>query len=122
MQEAYLKNIRLVLTLDPVQIRVRRTPYPPHWKSGQRLPGKPRSLGHQIKKHRLEFHLLQADHIIPRAVVPELDNVIANLELMPLRMNERKNAKIGSRQKSLAKQFHAAALLSASGLKEVERR
>jgi hypothetical protein len=28
------------------------------------------------------------DHIIPRAVVPELDNVIANLELMPLHLNE----------------------------------
>ena len=26
---------------------------------------------------------LSVDHIIPRAVVPELDNVIANLELMP---------------------------------------
>ena len=32
------------------------------------------------------------DHIIPRAVVPELDHVIANLELMPLRLNERKNS------------------------------
>ena len=31
---------------------------------------------------------LSVDHIIPRAVVPELDNVIANLELMPLKMNE----------------------------------
>jgi hypothetical protein len=29
---------------------------------------------------------LSVDHIIPRAVCPELDNVIANLELMPLRM------------------------------------
>ena len=39
---------------------------------------------------------LSVDHIIPRAVVPELDNVIANLELMPLRMNERKNSCIGA--------------------------
>jgi len=29
---------------------------------------------------------LSVDHIIPHAAVPELDNVIANLELMPLRM------------------------------------
>lgn len=65
---------------------------------------------------------LSVDHIIPRAVVPELDNVIANLELMPLKMNESKNAKIGSRQKSLAKQFHAGSLLSTSGLQDVERR
>ena len=62
---------------------------------------------------------LSVDHIIPRAVVPELDNVIANLELMPLRMNEGKNAKIGERQRSLAKQFHAAGLLSAHGFRAV---
>ena len=31
---------------------------------------------------------LSVDHIIPRQVVPELDNVIANLELMPLRLNK----------------------------------
>jgi hypothetical protein len=29
------------------------------------------------------------DHIIPYAVAPQLDHVIANLELMPLRMNIR---------------------------------
>src|SRR5437016_9112609 len=55
---------------------------------------------------------LSADHIIPRAVCPELDNGIANLELMPLRMNESKNAKVGDRQLSLAKTFRAASLLS----------
>jgi hypothetical protein len=27
------------------------------------------------------------DHVIPRAVVPELDCVVANLELLPLRLN-----------------------------------
>lgn len=43
---------------------------------------------------------LSVDYIIPCAVVPELDNCVANLELMPLRMNESKNAKIGSRQKA----------------------
>jgi hypothetical protein len=30
------------------------------------------------------------DHIIPRSVAPELDNLIANLELMPQRMNAGK--------------------------------
>jgi len=44
---------------------------------------------------------LSVDHIIPRAVVPQLDNVIANLELMPVRMNESKNAKITQRQIAL---------------------
>jgi hypothetical protein len=59
---------------------------------------------------------LSVDHIIPRAVVPELDNVISNLELMPLRMNESKNAKIGQRQRDMAKKFYQAGLLSRKGL------
>ena len=64
---------------------------------------------------------LSADHILPRAVVPELDNVIANLELMPLRMNESKNAKVGERQLSLAEKFHAAGLLSSEGPRKLKR-
>ena len=62
---------------------------------------------------------LSVDHIIPRAVVPELDNVIANLELMPLRMNESKNDKIGDRQRDMARKFHQAGLLSRKGLEAV---
>jgi hypothetical protein len=64
---------------------------------------------------------LSVDHIIPRAVVPESDNVIANLELMPLSMNEGKNARIGARQVDLAHKLHKAGLLSSEGLKAVER-
>ena len=64
---------------------------------------------------------LSVDHIIPRAVVPELDNVIANLELMPLRMNESKNAKIGDRQRDMAKKFYQAGLLSRKGVEAVLR-
>ena len=55
---------------------------------------------------------LSVDHNTPRAVAPELDNVVASLELMPLRMNERKNAKIGARQQALAKKLFEAGLLS----------
>lgn len=75
-----------------------------------------------VRKGPYKGDQLSVDHIIPKVVCPELDKVIANLELMPLRMNESKNAKVGSRQRSLAKQFHAAGLLSASGLNDVERR
>lgn len=60
------------------------------------------------------------DHIIPRAAVPELDNCVANLELMPLRLNESKNDKIGSRQRSLATKLHDAGLLSAKGFRKVQ--
>ena len=63
---------------------------------------------------------LSVDHIVPRAVVPELDNVIANLELMPLRMNESKKAKIGDRQRDMARKFYQAGVLSKKGLEAVE--
>ena len=63
---------------------------------------------------------LSVDHIVPRAVVPELDNVIANLELLPLRLNESKNDKVGDRQLSHAKKLYGAGLLSAEGLKKVQ--
>ena len=54
---------------------------------------------------------VSVDHVIPRAIVPELDNVVANLELMPLKMNQSKNDKVGDRQRSLAQKLHAAGLL-----------
>ena len=38
---------------------------------------------------------LSVDHIIPRSVCPELDTTLANLELMPLRMNRSKSNSIG---------------------------
>jgi len=63
--------------------------------------------------------ILSVDHIIPRAIAPELDNVIANLELMPLTVNQKKNDKIGDRQVSLAKAFHDAGLLSDAGFQRV---
>jgi hypothetical protein len=59
---------------------------------------------------------LTVDHIIPRAVSPSLDLVLANLELMPHSLNIRKGAKVGQRQIDLANKLQAAGLLS-----EVER-
>lgn len=73
-----------------------------------------------IRRGPYQGDQLSVDHIIPRAVTPELDNVIANLELMPLRMNQSKKDKIGDRQLSLAKQLRAAGLLSAKGFKALE--
>lgn len=55
------------------------------------------------------------DPIIPRAVVPELDNAIANLELMPMRAN----AKAGSRLVRRAEELHRAGLLSKEALATV---
>ena len=55
---------------------------------------------------------LTVDHIIPRAVSPSLDLVLANLELMPHSLNMRKGAKIGQRQIDLANKLLQAGLLS----------
>jgi hypothetical protein len=63
--------------------------------------------------------IVSVDHIIPRSVAPELDNVIANLELMPLSVNQRKGNKVSDRQTSLARKLNAAGLLSAYGLERV---
>ena len=50
---------------------------------------------------------------------PELDCVVANLELLPLRVNESKNSTIGARQRDVAKKLHNAGLLSEAGLRAV---
>ena len=62
---------------------------------------------------------LSVDHVIPRAVCPELDTTLANLELMPMRMNAAKSDFVGERQVDTARRFHAAGLLSAAGLDAV---
>ena len=54
----------------------------------------------------------------PLAIWP--GNVIANLELMPLRMNESKNDKVGARQLDLARKLNAAGLLSTDGKQKIE--
>lgn len=63
-----------------------------------------------VRKGPYAGDVLSVDHIIPRSVAPELDNCIANLELMPLRLNQKKGDKIGDRQRDLARKLHAAGL------------
>ena len=72
-----------------------------------------------VRKGPYTGDIVSVDHIVPRAIAPELDNVIANLELMPLRLNEGKGDQIGDRQISMAKAFQDAGLLSEAGLKRV---
>ena len=62
---------------------------------------------------------LSVDHIVPKAVCPELDATLANLELMPLRMNTSKSDTIGSRQVDMARRFYEVRLLSKAGLDAV---
>ena len=65
--------------------------------------------------------IVTGDHIIPRSVCPELDNKIYDLEMMPLTLNQRKSAKIGTRQIDLAKRWNTDGLLSDAGLEAVLR-
>lgn len=65
---------------------------------------------------------LSVDHIIPRSVCIELDTTLANLELMPMRMNSAKNDRVGQRQLDLAKKLASAELLSNEGLLSVQAR
>ena len=58
---------------------------------------------------------LSVDHVIPRAVVPELDNVIANLRFLPARKNASKNDKVNKAARKLADEFYQAGLLSRYG-------
>jgi len=57
----------------------------------------------------------EADHVIPRAVCPELSNQVFNLELLPARLNRAKGAKIGERQRVFGKELHDAKLLTDEG-------
>jgi len=53
----------------------------------------------------------EVDHIIPFSVAPQIGNDLANLELLPKTLNRRKSAKIGLRQKALARDLHEAGVI-----------
>jgi hypothetical protein len=72
-----------------------------------------------ITKGPYAGEIVTGDHIIPRSVCPELDNALYNLEMMPLTLNQKKSAKIGTRQIDLAKRWNQDGLLSDEGLKAV---
>jgi hypothetical protein len=62
----------------------------------------------------------EADHVIPRAVCPELQNQVMNLELLPASLNRAKSDKVTERARVFAKELYDAKLLSEEGWKRVE--
>ncbi|HXG49071.1 MAG TPA: hypothetical protein VNO52_15715 [Methylomirabilota bacterium] len=54
----------------------------------------------------------EIDHIVPRSLAPELDNELANLELLPQPLNRRKSDRVGPRQLAHAEKLRAAGLLT----------
>ena len=62
----------------------------------------------------------EADHVIPRAVCPELQNQVMNLELLPAKLNRAKSDKVTERAKIFAMELFEAKLLSGEGWRTVE--
>jgi len=62
----------------------------------------------------------EADHTIPRAVCPELQNQVMNLELMPASLNRSKSDKITERARVFAKELYDAKVLSKAGFESVK--
>jgi len=63
----------------------------------------------------------EADHVIPRAVCPELQNQVMNLELLPAKLNRAKSDKVTERAKVFAKELYEAKLLSEEGWKNIDK-
>jgi N-acetylglutamate synthase-like GNAT family acetyltransferase len=63
----------------------------------------------------------EADHVIPRAVCPELQNQVMNLELLPASLNRAKSAKVTERARVFAKELYEAKLLSERGFEAIDK-
>lgn len=74
--------------------------------------------GHAPSIHKGQFYgdEMSVDHVLPRAIVPQLDNVLANLELMPGQMNRGKSDKLEARQVAFAHRFVAAGIIDAASV------
>jgi len=62
----------------------------------------------------------EAGLVIPRAVCPELQNQVMNLELLPASLNRAKSDKVTDRAKIFAKELYEAKLLSDEGWTKVQ--
>lgn len=78
-----------------------------------------RGLAPVINKGPYKGQVAEVDHIVPKAVCPEVENEIANLELLPASLNRSKSDKIGPRQRDMAKKFFEAGLISEKSYKKV---
>lgn len=53
----------------------------------------------------------EVDHIVPKALAPDLDNLLINLELMPRTLNREKSDKVTERGAQMAKRFFEAGVM-----------
>lgn len=68
-----------------------------------------------ITKGQYSGQEAEADHVIPRAICPELQNQVMNLELLPASLNRAKSDKVTERASLFAKELYDAKLLSEEG-------
>ena len=61
----------------------------------------------------------EASLVIPKAVCPELQNQVMNLELLPASLNRARSEKVTDRAKVFAKELYEAKLLSEEGWESV---
>ena len=63
----------------------------------------------------------EADDVIPRALCPELQNQVMNLELLPASLIRAKSDNMTERAKVFAKELYEAKLLSEEGWKRIKK-
>jgi hypothetical protein len=73
----------------------------------------------EITKGQYAGQEAEADHVIPRAVCPELQNQVMNLELLPASLNRAKSDKVTERARVFANELYESKLLSEAGWKNV---
>jgi hypothetical protein len=73
-----------------------------------------------ITKGQYAGQKAEAGLVIPKAVCPELQNQVMNLELLPASLNRSPSDKVTDRAKVFAKELYEAKLLSEEGWKRVQ--
>lgn len=62
---------------------------------------------------------VEIDHIVPVSLAPEAGNELANLEMLPEKLNRQKSNRVTERQREFARRLAAAGLLSEASLQRV---
>lgn len=62
---------------------------------------------------------VEIDHIVPVSLAPEAGNELANLEMLPEKLNQQKSNRVTERQREFARRLAAAGLLSETSLQRV---
>jgi len=78
-----------------------------------------RGLSPQIQVGSFRGDAMTVDAIVPTAAAPELGNLLANWEFLPLEVKSAKGYRIGEKQRDLVRKFHAAGVITQERLQEI---